>query len=346
MTARKKINLALQGGGAHGALTWGALDRLLEEETLDFEGITATSAGAMNAAVMKHGLVSGNRETAKAALADFWTQIAAMGRKSNPLRSWLKAVTPEHSPFKPSVDPAYLAGEFVSRIFSPYDFNPLNLHPLDPLLRDLDFGLVCRSCEPKLFICATNVRSGKIKVFQGDEISVEAILASACLPTLFQAIEIEDPCTKKVEAYWDGGYIGNPALFPLFYETKTRDVLIVHINPIERSDVPTSASDILNRVNEISFNSSLLRELRAIDFVKRLLEDGHLGPGTMKDVLIHSIRDDATMAALNVATKLQPDDDLLNDLFEKGYAAADAFLKAHWGDLNERSSVDLRAMFQ
>jgi NTE family protein len=343
---QKVINLALQGGGAHGALTWGVLDRLLEEERLSFEGITATSAGAMNAAVLKHGLMLGGRAQAKAALESFWMEVARRGSLSNPVSTWFSAVSPLLGPLaEAQAQASYLAGEQLSRVFSPYDLNPLNVHPLRDLLDDLDFGNVCHADGPHLFICATNVRTGKIKVFEGEEISTDAILASACLPTLFQAVEIADKDTGKVEAYWDGGYIGNPALFPLFYATQTQDILIVHINPIEREDVPKDAQGILNRVNEVSFNSSLLRELRAIDFVKRLIDDGTLRGRNFKDVLIHSIRDDETMASLSVATKLHPDRAMLERLRDKGRAAADEFLTRHWADLGTRSSVDLREMF-
>jgi NTE family protein len=182
-------------------------------------------------------------------------------------------------------------------------------------------------------------------VFSGDEISVDSLLASACLPTLYQAVEIEDPATGRVEAYWDGGYMGNPALFPLFYETESRDVLIVHINPTYRDEVPRSAMQIMNRINEISFNSSLLRELRAIDFVRRLIEDGQVRSGTMKDVLIHSIMDDELMSSLGVATKITPNRSFLLHLKAAGRSRKDAFLRDHRADLTQRSTVDLREMF-
>lgn len=338
----KTINLALQGGGAHGALTWGVLDRLLEEDQLEIEGITATSAGAMNAAALKCGWVADGRDGAKARLAAFWTAVGQHSPASNPLTRWLNMVNPVLGAAMTAFEtgPGYFAGETLTRIFSPYDFNPMNYHPLRDLIGELNFASMDEPSGPKLFICATNVRSGKIKVFKGEEISTDAILASACLPTLFQAIEIDG------EAYWDGGYTGNPALFPLFYDTKARDIVIVHINPIEREDVPVRAPDILNRINEISFNSSLLRELRNIELIKRLIEDGILTGTRFKDVLIHSIRDDDTMSELGVASKLQPDVTMLESLRAKGYAAGDAFLRDNWTNLGERSSVDLRAMFE
>ena len=357
MTARtletRRINLALQGGGAHGAFTWGALDRLLDEERLEVEGITATSAGAMNAAAFKSGWCrpeGGGRDGARAALDGFWGSISKMSRATtNPLLEWVRAFNPTTAALAEAIEasPGYFIGDTLSRLFSPYDLNPFNLHPLRDLLEtELDFDRVCRDCAPHLFVCATNVRSGKIRVFRKDEISSDALLASACLPTMFQAIEIEDPATGTLEAYWDGGFTGNPALFPLFYHTESADVVIVHINPIHREEVPRSAREIMNRVNEISFNSSLLRELRAIDFVTRLLEEGRLAPGSMKKVNVHSVMDDETMTKLGVATKLQPDWTLLKNLKQAGRDAMDGFLRAHWGDIGERSSVDLRAMFQ
>ncbi|QPH54321.1 patatin-like phospholipase family protein [Pontivivens ytuae] len=347
----KAVNLALQGGGAHGALTWGVLDRLLEEDKLVIEGITATSAGAMNAAALKCGYVEGGNAGAKAKLDWFWDQIATRAAQSNPTLEWLRFLSPDIASTVAALqsNPAYFAGETLTRMFSPYELNPLDVNPLRDVLSQVCFHMEDPE-GPKLFICATNVRTGKIKVFEGAEISIDAVLASACLPTLFRAVEIPDPATGEMEAYWDGGYIGNPALFPLFYETKTRDVLIVHINPLEREEVPRKAHEILNRINEISFNSSLLRELRNIDFVRRLIEEGVLRNARwgnrFKDVLIHSIRDDETMAKLGVATKLQPDRTMLEALKAKGREAANTFLKAHWNDLNERSTVDLRAMFQ
>ncbi|MEO1551469.1 MAG: patatin-like phospholipase family protein [Pseudomonadota bacterium] len=341
----KKINLALQGGGAHGAFTWGTLDRLLEEPDLEIEGISGTSAGAMNAAALKAGWVRGGNEGARAALEAFWDEISQSG---DGVSQWLSFLTPHPDLFSKWVEmsPAYLMGDALTRTFSPYQLNPLNIHPLRPIVEKmLDFDKVCAAAGPKLFISATNVRTGKIKVFSGQDISGDTLLASACLPTLYQAVEIEDKDTQTTEAYWDGGYMGNPALFPLFDETDSADILIVHINPILRDEVPRSDRDILNRINEISFNSSLLRELRAIDFVRRLLDDGKISNNSMKNVLIHSIRDDDLMRRLGVATKLTPDRALLRQLRDAGRAAMDDFLGAHKDDIGFRGTLDLRAMF-
>ncbi|MEM8789756.1 MAG: patatin-like phospholipase family protein [Pseudomonadota bacterium] len=347
--SKTRINLALQGGGAHGAFTWGVLDRLLEEEDIEVEGITATSAGAMNAAALKAGWVLGGNAGAREKLAAFWQEVSAHTVVPNPIiQTWLSALTPGPEAFSKIVQmsPGYVAIDIASRLFSPYEANPLNIHPLRPIVEKmLDFDHVCAIAGPKLFVSATNVRTGKVKIFTGREIGVDALLASACLPTLYQAVEIPCPETGRVEAYWDGGYMGNPALFPLFYETDVSDIMVVHINPIYREDVPNSAAEILNRINEISFNSTLIRELRAIDFVRRLLEDGRIQRGTMKDVRVHSIMDDDLMNSLSAATKLTPDRTLLMNLKAAGRARMEAFLAEHRADLGQRSTVDLRTVF-
>ena len=343
------INLALQGGGAHGAFTWGVLDRLLEEPWIEFEGITATSAGAMNAAALKGGYVKGGRKGAKVAMDEFWNGVSDLGTLvPEPVQDWLASVTPPLPVLAQFAEwnPALAGANALTRLLSPYDLNPLDLHPLRSVVDELlDFGAICADTGPKLFIAATNVRSGKIRVFEGDEITTDAILASACLPTLYQAVEVYDPKTDRIEAYWDGGYIGNPALFPLFYATSTADILIVHINPTYREDLPRTARDIENRINEISFNSSLFRELRGIEFVQRLIERGQVSDGDMKYLNVHSLADDKTMTALGVATKVTPTRGLLGQLKSAGQFAAEMFLTHHADDLGKRSSCDLRAMF-
>jgi NTE family protein len=339
----KRIDLALQGGGAHGAFTWGVLDRLLEEERLEVAAITGTSAGALNGAAFKSGMVQGGREGAKAALDRLWRTMGAVGDMR--FAHWLTrfdavamASTWEAMvPFSPM--------DTMSQIVSPYHYGPFYRNPLRDVVEAFDFANVCADEGPELFVCATCVRTGKIRVFQGEELGTDAILASACLPDLFQAVEIEDPRTGRIEAYWDGGYTGNPALFPLFRENLPGDVVIVNINPLERDEIPKTPQQIRNRVNEISFNSSLLRELRAINFVQRLLADGTLEPGRMKAVRVHMISDDALMTQLSVTTKLVPVPQILARLKQAGRDAADKFLERDWGNLGERSSVDLPEMF-
>lgn len=347
MTVR--INLALQGGGAHGAFTWGVLDRLLEEEDIEIEGISATSAGAMNAAALKHGWIEDGRAGARRTLDEFWLRVAGLeGPFADAIIEWLEMISASPSFILRALEtnPALMAADGVSRMFSPYQLNPLNYHPLRSVVDGmLEHAKVCDASGPQLFISATHVRTGKPRVFFGDEITTDAILASACLPTLYQAIEIDDPRTGRREAYWDGGYMGNPALYPLFYRTKSPDILIVHINPLEREDIPHTANEILNRINEISFNASLLRELRNIDFVNRLIEDGIVEASAMKRNFVHSVRDDALMSQLGIATKVTPVKALLVQLKQAGRAAMERFLSEHRGDLGNRSSVDLRAMF-
>ncbi|MCE8520104.1 patatin-like phospholipase family protein [Ruegeria pomeroyi] len=341
--AVRRINLALQGGGAHGAFTWGVLDRLLDEADVEVAAITGTSAGALNGAAFKAGMVAGGRAGARAALDRVWRRMGAVN--DDRISGWLGAGDPAQLARMLEYSAPFALAETWSRLVSPYAYGPFYGNPLRPVVEALDFANVCAHEGPKLYICATRVRTGKIRVFAEEEISTDAILASACLPTLFQAIEIDDPETGRREAYWDGGYTGNPALFPLFNRDLPDDVVIVNINPLERDALPVTPQQIQNRINEISFNSSLLRELRAIRFVQRLLEDGTLERGRMSRVLVHMIADDALMNSLSVATKVVPLPQILDRLKQAGRAAADGFLKAHKDDLGQRSTVDMEAMF-
>ena len=264
----KTVNLALQGGGAHGAFAWGVLDKLLEDGRIGIEGISATSAGAMNATVLAYGFAEGGNEGARTALDDFWRRIAQAASASPLQPSLLDRLTHNHGLY---FNPAIQTLDLLVRVFSPYQLNPLNFNPLQHILeQSVDFERLRASSQIKLFLSATNVRSGKVRVFKNAEITPAAVMASACLPFLFQAVEIDG------EAYWDGGFMGNPAIFPLIYECASADVVVVHINPLARPDVPKTATEILNRVNEISFNSSLMREMRAIAFVTRLIDDGQV----------------------------------------------------------------------
>src|SRR3989441_5170438 len=310
-SVKKPIALAPQRRGMHGACGWGVLGRLLEDGRLEIEGVSATSAGAMNAAVLAYGLLKGDSESARQALHDFWRAISQSAESYNPLRQmpWLKG---SHS-FGLDHSPLYLLADIMLRILSPYQFNPHNKNPLREILeQQVDFAALRKDCPIHLYLCATNVETNKIRIFSGQDMCIEAVLASACLPTLFQAVEING------EHYWDGGYVGNPAIYPLINHCSTHDVVIVHINPIVRPGVPTTAADILNRINEVSFNSSLMREMRAIAFVTALIQQGKLDRGEMKEVLIHSIRSDQTMAALGVSSKYNGDWDFLRSLRDKG----------------------------
>jgi NTE family protein len=332
---KRTINLALQGGGAHGAFTWGVLDRLLEEDNLSFEGVVATSAGAMNASVLAYGLAEGGKRGAQKALTNFWRRVSHAAAFSPLQPSLLDKLTGSRSL---ESSPAFMMFDMITRLLSPYQFNPLNFNPLKGVLEqsiDLDAIRMTR-CPLKVHICATNVRSGKVKVFNNDELSIDAIMASACLPFLFQAVEIDG------EAYWDGGYMGNPAIFPLIYSCDTPDVLIVHINPIERLELPKTAMEILNRINEISFNSSLLREMRAIAFVTQLIESDAGKSLDLQQVFVHGISDDETMKKLGVSSKLNADWGALTDLRDCGRERAGEWLEANYNDIGKRSTVDIR----
>jgi NTE family protein len=344
MDADKTINLALQGGGAHGAFAWGVLDALLEDGRIDVDGLCGTSAGAMNAVVFAYGKMMGDRDGAREALHDFWRRISRAGEVFSPVRP-----VPTLPGFEKLLDSqigvstSHWMFESFTRLFSPYQFNPLNFNPLKDVLEAVvDFERL-KLCDcTNLFLAATNVRSGKVKVFRNAEVSADAVLASACLPFLFQAVEIEG------ESYWDGGYMGNPVLYPLFYHTRPSDIVIVHINPIFRERVPTTPVEIANRVNEISFNSSLLREMRAVEFASRMVEEGWLKPefrDRIRRMLVHSVRCDATTAELSVSSKLSPDWKFLTSLRDRGRAIAQNWLEHHYDDLGQRSTVDIRREF-
>jgi NTE family protein len=337
----KPINLALQGGGSHGAFTWGVLDALLADGRLQLEALSATSAGSLNAVALADGWRRGGAEGARAALAELWRAVAAAGRLHPLQPPWLEDFMhglQQGLPAAWSLPALWAQG--LTQLLSPYQFNPLNANPLRELLaRLVDFEALRADPPLRLFLSATNVETGKIKVFAGQQITLEAVLASACLPTLFQAVEIEG------EFFWDGGYMGNPAIFPLIYDSPSADVLIVHVNPVLRRGVPRSAAEIANRVNEISFNSSLMREMRAIAFVTGLIERGQLRPEDARHMRIHSIRCDELMAAQPVASKLDTAWPYLCELRDAGIERARAWLAQDLALVGRASSVDIRGEF-
>lgn len=331
----KRINLALQGGGAHGAFTWGVLDRLLDDEDIEVAAISGTSAGALNGAAFKSGWLENGREGARASLDWLWRQMGALNDLRLP--GWMAGnpMFPGQLATALEASPQFLVADAMTRVVSPYAYGPFYVNPLDRIAREFAFDKVCAADGPSLYVSATNVHSGKIRIFSGDDISPESLMASACLPTLFQAVEIDGA------HYWDGGYTGNPALFPLFRAELPADIMIVNINPLDRPEVPRSPQEIQNRINEISFNSSLLRELRAINFAQRLLEQEAIGEGAMKRLYVHMIADDALMRDMSVATKMVPTPLTLNRLKAAGRAAADGFLAQHGDDIGVRGTVDL-----
>ncbi|MDX1974624.1 MAG: patatin-like phospholipase family protein [Rickettsiales bacterium] len=335
--APKKINLALQGGGSHGAYTWGVLDRLLEEKDLVIEGISGTSAGAMNAAMLVSGYIQGGREGARDHLNTFWKRISDIMAYSPlhklPMEHLLTGWNLDNSPFYRWID-------VMSRMFSPYDLNPLNVNPMRAVLDDiLDPDAIQAYSTIKLFIAATHVASGQARIFKSHEITPDVLLASACIPFLFQAIEIDG------EHYWDGGYMGNPAIWPLIYHCESQDVMLVQINPIHRDEVPKTTQDIINRLNEISFNSSLIAEMRAVHFVTRMLDEGSLDGKRYKKMYMHLIYSADNIHELNASSKMNADWDFLHYLKEQGRKSADQWLKENWGALGKKSTLDIRSKF-
>jgi NTE family protein len=330
------IDLALQGGGSHGAFTWGVLDRLLDEPWLRIDGISGTSAGAMNAAVMADGHTHGGAKGAKAALDAFWRRVAEAARFSplrrTPLDILMGRWSLDGSPF-------YLAFDLAARVFSPYDLNPRGFNPLQDILTDcVDFKRLAQA-PIRLFVTATNVRTGRGRVFRNAELCPEVLLASACLPTMFQAIEIEG------DAYWDGGYSGNPTITPLVRECKSHDTLLVAVNPVERPGIPRSARDILDRLNEVSFNATLLKELRMIALLRQVADAGHSEGALWAQMRIHLIAS-AALLDLGASSKLNAEWDFLCMLRDEGRHSADAFLSAHGKNVGKRSSIDLDILLQ
>jgi NTE family protein len=335
--AAKKINLALQGGGAHGAYTWGVLDRLIEEEDLVIEGISGTSAGAMNAAMLVHGFMKGGIPGAKKTMEEFWWRIGELGSfgpfRRMPAERWF-------SGWNMDLSPGYNWFDWMSRIYSPYDFNPLNINPIRYILDDmLDFNGLQGCSIVKLFVTATHVESGQARVFHCHEITGDVLMASASIPFLFQAVTIDG------EEYWDGGYMGNPAIWPLIYHCNVEDVLLVQVNPIHDAPKPRSAGEIINRLNEITFNSSLIAEMRAIDFVSRLIHEGRLEESRYKDMRMHLIYASEAMHKLNASSKMNADWEFFVYLKNIGRADAEEWLKRDWKHVGEKSTVDIRKKF-
>jgi NTE family protein len=330
--------LALQGGGAHGAFTWGVLDRLLQDDELEIAAISGTSAGALNGAALKAGLVAGGPEAARKKLRALWEQVADIGDFR--MLPWFQPFVPALRFWQQAADSflPYSPAGVAAQLWSPYTMGSQWQNPLAPVVDALDFDRVRAADGPRLFIGATNVRSGKAHVFQGDKVTPQAILASACLPTSFQAIEIDG------EAYWDGGYTGNPSLWPLYAPDLPDDIVIVQVNPLRREDIPQTPLDIQNRTNEISFNASLFSELRAIAFVKRLIAEGRIEKGQMKDVRVHMIADDVLMNDLTASSKLEPSGNLIRRLHDAGRAAADGFIDSCKGRIGSASTVDLSSL--
>ncbi|MFA6301779.1 MAG: patatin-like phospholipase family protein [Legionella sp.] len=337
IVSRKKhrINLALQGGGAHGAFTWGVLDKFLESELFEIDSISATSAGSMNAVILAQGLLNGGEKGARELLYEFWHSMSEYGQKfgvtaQNPIDMFLQ-------PFL-GTPLSYTLFSTMINLYSPYEFNPLNYNPLQEVLESIiDIDAIKKQQIIKLFICATNIRTGKIRIFNTNELSIDAVLASACLPKLFQAVEIDN------EYYWDGGYLGNPAIFPLIYNSECRDIIVVHTIPDEREEIPKTVAEIDMRLREVSFNSSLKREMRAIAFVSRLIDDGAINKvyqRKLKKLFMHCVKADNKIKQYPLSTVYSPDWDFLVDLRNLGRKQASLWINHNYQALGKKTSLD------
>ena len=332
MTTRKtkRIDIALQGGGSHGAYTWGVLDRLLDDKRIDIVGVSGTSAGAMNATTLVQGLASGDRKVAQQMLHDFWAKVSAAAQFSPMQRTFFDILMGRWSL---DLSPGFIASQQLQRMFSPYELNPFGINPLRDIVAEFfDFGIVNHPKSPKLFLSATNVRTGLAKIFRQPDISVDTVMASACLPFLFKAVEIDG------EAYWDGGYMGNPPLFPLLEETDVRDTVIIQINPFERDEIPKTAYEIENRLNEITFNASLIKELRSAYFLAEVVHHEGLEREAYKDARIHRVEGGDELRKLSVSSKLNAEWAFLQHLHDIGWRSADQWLNDHFDDIGVRST--------
>jgi NTE family protein len=335
-TARS-INLALQGGGSHGAFTWGVLDTLLADDRIHIEGLSGTSAGAVNAVALAHGWATAAggdpREAARAALARVWGQITAMGSLSSMQQQFVSMLW---GGLPSEFAPTNILSQTFSGMFSPYQANPLDINPLRNLLeREIDFEAIGRIGGPKVFVSATHVNTGKAVVFKGKRLTAQAVMASACLPMLFRAVEIDG------EHYWDGGYSGNPTMSPLISDCASADIVLVQINPLKRTEAPQSPHDIADRVNELTFNASLLAQLRGIEFVNRLVAGGWLEGSGRKAILLHRIDGGKAMQQYPASSKTSADAAMIHGLFSLGQTACRQWLASHFEALGARSTVNI-----
>ncbi|HEX6828806.1 MAG TPA: patatin-like phospholipase family protein [Burkholderiales bacterium] len=337
----KRINLALQGGGSHGAFTWGVLDRILEDERIELEGISGTSAGAMNAVVLAHGLTTGGREGAREALGKFWESIADRV-PFDPLWSGFMGQTGVTQ--GSGLPPVLKAMMGLTRFLSPYQLNPFDVNPLrDIVAGTIDFERLRAECRLKLFIAATQVRTGKLRLFRTGELTADAVLASACLPSLHHGIEIDG------ELYWDGGYSANPAVYPLIYHCRSPDVVIVLLHPMRLAKNPGTAGEIWNRVTELGFSAGFLREMRMIAQAKANVERGLFSIGRLERRLrrlkFHLVEAEELMSQLSTESKLSAHLPFITMLRDQGRARAEAWLAENFGRIGSRSSVDLTELF-
>lgn len=330
---RKKIVLALQGGGAHGAFTWGVIDQLLEDGRLDIKGISGTSAGGMNAVALAQGVMKGGLRGGQEELHNFWKTMSDIGSRYS-----LKIPFSEYFPEIKSTE--YLFINFFQSFFSPYQFNPLNINPLKEVVTAFfDFEKLRKFQGLKLFLCATHIASGKLKIFRMEDLCVDVLLASACLPFLFQAVEV------KGEHYWDGGFVGNPAIYPLIYECETPDILIIQLTVMTRPSLPMTSQQIIDRHKEITYNACLMREMRSINFISHLIDDGLLDPAKVKRLRVHLIRNEDIFSNLELSSAMEANWPFLEKLFQAGKATAANWLAQHYDSIGVKTTAEIEKDF-
>jgi NTE family protein len=335
---KKKVSFALQGGGAHGAFTWGVLDALMEDGRIDVEGVTGTSAGGMNAVALAQGIAKGGPKGAQKEMTLFWDRIIESGKNSSlnnrgPIDKMLGNYTMYNSP-------GFLMFDFLSRMFSPYELNPLNVDPLkEVIVKTFDFDFLRQQKECQIFLCATHVFSGRLKVFKTHEMKPECMLASACLPSIHSAVLVDG------EYYWDGGFIGNPVFFPLIYDCESPDIILIQLNPTIRNKLPTSSREIGDRLNEISNNATVVREMRSIAFLQELMDKGIIKEGAMKRVHMHLIADEACFQELGWSSKLNTEHEFLYHLFNKGRLAGQKWISKNFDNIGVKTTAPMKDHF-
>jgi len=333
----KKIAIGLQGGGSHGAFSWGVLDALLADDRIDIVGLSGTSAGGMNAAATLQGFNKGGREGARAELRRFWEMVHKTTAESAMRPTPFKSMMGSHS-LRGS--PVYAWMNMMRDFYSPYELNPLDINPLKTLVHDFfDLDILHKRSKMKVFLCATQVRTGKLHIFKGKELTESALLASACLPSLFRAVEVDG------EFYWDGGYVGNPAIYPLIYNCPTRDIAIIQITQAHRELIPNTADAIADRHQEITYNACLMHEIRAIYFISKMVEKGIVNDKSIKILNLHVIRDREFFEELDLSTAMNTDWNFLLQLFEAGKRSGEKWLEDHYDDIGVRSSAQIEEDF-
>ncbi|GHU11539.1 alpha/beta hydrolase [Alphaproteobacteria bacterium] len=334
---KKRISIAMQGGGAHGAYTWGVLDRLLQEKDLVVEGVSGTSAGGMNAVATAQGIIQGGNEGGRQLLDKYWHVMSDAGRSSIFKPGVLDILANKYTMHN---SPGFLMFDFISKIMSPYQMNPSGADPLKDLINKLfDFDVLKDDDSVKVFLTATHVYTGKLKMFGNKDLSAEALLATACLPTIHAAVMV------KGEYYWDGGFIGNPAIFPLINECNTADVMIIKLNPTHRNRLPTTAAEIGDRLNEITNNTSIVREMRAMHFITRLIDEGIIEKGKLKRMHVHLIEDEEVFQDLGWSSKLNTDIGFLEHLRDAGRKSADKWLGRNYHKIGYETTADVEGEF-